>query len=102
MTKVDNPTISFIEEDAKQLYHPHEDTLDISLSIADFNNQRVLVDNGSSADILYYPALQQMMINRERLLPSNTPLVGFDGTKVFLVRTITLPVSIGTYPLQLT
>lgn len=46
MTKVDNPTISFIEEDAKQLYHPHEDTLDISLSIADFNNQRVLVDNG--------------------------------------------------------
>lgn len=30
------------------------------------------------------------------------PLVGFSGTKVFLVGTITLPVTVGTYPQQLT
>ena len=43
-----------------------------------------------------------MRIDKEHLLPSYIPLVGFGGTKVFLIRTITLPVSIGTYPPQLT
>jgi len=41
-----------------------------------------------------------MKIDKERLLPSDT-LVGFDGTKVFPVGTITLPVTIGKYPQQL-
>lgn len=49
-------------------------------------------------DILYYPAFQHMRINNEWLLPSDTPLVGFDGTKMFLIVSITLPVTIGTYP----
>ena len=43
-----------------------------------------------------------MRIDREWLLPSNTPLLGFGGTKVFPVGTITLLVTIGTYPQQLT
>ena len=54
-TKVDNPTISFTKEDARQLHHPYDNTLVISLSIADFNTRRVLIGNGSSVDILYYP-----------------------------------------------
>jgi len=40
---------------------------------------RVLIDNGSSIDILYYPAFQQMRIDKERLIPTNAPLVGFKG-----------------------
>ena len=55
-TKVNNLTIIFSEEDARCLYHPHDDALVISLSIADFNTRWVLVDNGSSANIFYYPA----------------------------------------------
>ena len=43
-----------------------------------------------------------MKVNRERLLPSNTPLVGFGGIKIFLIGTITLLVTIGLYPQQLT
>ena len=43
-----------------------------------------------------------MRIDRERLLPSDTSLIGFDGTKVLPVRTITLPETIGIYPQQLT
>ena len=55
MTKVDNPTISFTEEDARRLHYPHDDALVINLSIVDFNTQQILVDNGSSAYIHYYP-----------------------------------------------
>ena len=59
---------------------------------------RVLVDNGSSADILYYPVLQQMRIDKERLIPTNAPLVGFGGTRVFPLGAVTLSVMVGDYP----
>ena len=102
VTRVDNTAISFIEKDAQQLHHPHNNALVINLSIVDFNIRRVLVDNGSSTDILYYPAFQQMRIDKERLPHSDTPLVGFGGIKVFPIKTITLLVTIGTYYQQLT
>ena len=63
---------------------------------------RVLIDNGSSVDILYYLAFQQMRIERERLTPTNAPLVGFGGTKVFPLGAITLAVTAGDYPQQIT
>ena len=90
--------ISFTEEDARRVHHPHNNALVINLTIVDFNTRWVLVDNGSLTDILYYPAFQQMRIGRERLIPADTPLVGFGGTKVIPVGSITLPVTIVTYP----
>ena len=53
-------------------------------------------------NILYYPAFLQMRIDKEYLLPLDTSLVEFNGTKVFLVKTITLLVTIERYPQQLT
>ncbi|XP_065627213.1 uncharacterized protein LOC136066589 [Quercus suber] len=58
--------------------------------------------NGSSADILYYPAYQQMKISREQLIPTNAPLVGFGGAKVFPLGAVTLTVTAGDYPQQIT
>ena len=58
MSRMDNPTIEFLENDARRLHHPHDDALVVSLQIGDYNMHRVLVDNGSLADILYYPAFQ--------------------------------------------
>ena len=58
MPRVDNPIICFSEEDARRLHHPHDDALVVSIRVGDYNTYRVLVDNGSSADILYYPAFQ--------------------------------------------
>ena len=63
---------------------------------------QVFVDNGSSMDILYYPAFQQMRIDKERLTPTNAPLVGFGGTKVFPLGAITLSVTASDYPQQIT
>ena len=43
-----------------------------------------------------------MWINKERLVSTNAPLVGFGGTKVYPLGTITLPITIGDYPQQIT
>ena len=43
-----------------------------------------------------------MRIDRERLSPTNAPLVGFGGTKVFPLGAITLAVTAGDYPQQIT
>ena len=76
MVRVDNPIIEFSKEDARRLHHPHDDAIVVSIRVGDYNTHRVLIDNGSSANILYYPAFQQMRIDKEWLVPTNTPLVG--------------------------
>ena len=43
-----------------------------------------------------------MRIDRGRLIPTNASLVGFKGTRVFLLNAITLLVTVGDYPQQIT
>ena len=102
MARVDNSAIGFTKKDARRLHHPHDDALIVSIRVEDYNTYRVLVDNGSSADILYYPTFQQMRIERERLIPINASLVGFGGTRVYPLGVVTLPVTVGDYPQQIT
>ena len=87
-----------MDEDVARIHHPHDDAIIITLLIADYTARRVLVDNGSSADILYYPAFQQINLGRDQLHLVHSPLVGFGGMKVQLVGTIMLPVVVGAYP----
>ncbi|XP_075645172.1 uncharacterized protein LOC142616190 [Castanea sativa] len=102
MAFMDDPMIRLSEEDARRLYHPHDNALAVSIQIGDYSTHRVLVDNGSSVDVLYYPAFQKMRIGRERLIPTDAPLIGFGGTRVYLLGVVTLPVIVGDYPQQIT
>ena len=43
-----------------------------------------------------------MRIDKERLVPTNAPLVGFGGTKVFPLGAVTLSVTVGDYLQQIT
>ena len=52
MARREDPIIGFSENDARRLYHPHDDSLVVSLRVGDYNVHRMLVDNSSSADIL--------------------------------------------------
>ena len=99
---MDEQAITFTDEDSERIHHPHDDTIVITLLIAGYTTRRVLVDNGSSADILYYPAFHQMNLGRDQLRPVNSSLVGFGGMKVQPVGTISLPVVVGAYPQQIT
>ena len=48
-----SPIIGFSKEDARRLHHLHDDALVVSIRVGNYNVHRVLVDNGSSANILY-------------------------------------------------
>ena len=65
MAWINNLIIKFSEKDAQCLHHPHDDALVISIQVGDYNTHWVLVNNGSSTDILYYLAFQQIKINRK-------------------------------------
>ena len=43
-----------------------------------------------------------MRIDRDRLILTNAPLVRFGGTKVYRLGAVTLPITIGDYPQQIT
>ena len=47
--------MSFNEPNDRGVRQPHNDPLVIMLNIEGFNTKRILVDNGSSADIIYLP-----------------------------------------------
>ena len=94
----DEQAITFTNEDTERVHHPHDDAIVISLLIVDYTTRRVLIDNGSSTDILYYPTFQQMRLGRDQLHPVNSPLVGLGGMKVQPLGAITLPVVVGAYP----
>ena len=98
MAQIDNLVIGFTEENVRCLHHLHEDALMVSIRVGYYNTHQVLMDNGSFADILYYPAFQQMRIDREWLIPVNKLLVGFGGTRVHPLGAVTLFVTVRDYP----
>ena len=72
------------------------------LNIEGFNTKRILVDNGSSADIIYLPTFQQLKLDPKRLRPFESPLVSFSGDRVYPKGIVTLTVTVGAQPRQLT
>ena len=94
--------MSFNNADARGVKQPHNDPLVIVLNIEGFNTKRILVDNGSSADIIYLPAFQQLKLDPKRLCPFESPLVSFNGDRVYPRGIVTLTVTVGAQPRQLT
>ena len=71
--------IIFLEEDARGMKQPHDDPLVIMLMIKGFNARQILINNGSSTDIIYLSAFQQLKVDPKRLRPFKSPLVSFSG-----------------------
>ncbi|GAV79053.1 hypothetical protein CFOL_v3_22518 [Cephalotus follicularis] len=62
--------------------------------------KRILIDSGSSIDILYKHAFDQLRILADQLKPVKTPLVGFTGETIHPLGSINLSVVAGTVPRQ--
>ena len=94
--------ITFSYSDLKGCQHPHIDPLVIKEVVANKTIHRVLVDNGSSADIIFASAFDKMGIGREKLEPASTHLRGFSGEKVLPLGSIQLVLALGDPPSQAT
>uniref|UniRef100_A0A2N9HP43 Uncharacterized protein n=1 Tax=Fagus sylvatica TaxID=28930 RepID=A0A2N9HP43_FAGSY len=70
--RLEDVPITFSEEDARGAFYSHDDALVISLKIFGYSTRHVLIDNGSSADIIYLSAFQQMKIGKDQLRPIET------------------------------
>ncbi|GFZ19866.1 hypothetical protein Acr_28g0005710 [Actinidia rufa] len=89
-------------DDLRGLHLPHDDALVVSAVIANFNVQRILIDNGSSADILFISAFERMKVGLDKLHPFHTPLIGFGGNTTHPLGWINLPITLRTEPHQTT
>ena len=97
-----NNTITFSDSDLEGCQHPHDDPLVVRAIVANTTVHRVLIDNGSSADIIFPSALDKMGIRREKLDPVSTHLRGFSGEKVLPLGSIQLVLTLGEPPYQAT
>ena len=95
-------TITFSYSDLEGCQHPHDDPLVVRAIVANTTVHQVLVDNGSSADIIFASAFDKMGIGREKLEPVNTHLRGFSGEKVLPLGSIQLVLTLGEPPCQAT
>ena len=93
-----NTTITFSDSDLERCQHPHDDSLVIRAVVANKTIHRVLVDNGSSADIIFASDFDRMGIGREKLEPVSTHMRGFSGEKVLHLGSIQLVLTLGDSP----
>ncbi|XP_059670721.1 uncharacterized protein LOC132316231 [Cornus florida] len=77
-----NINIGFGDGDLSRVQLPHEDPLVISLLVANCMIRRVLIDPGSSANIITKTVFEQLEIPSSSIRPTSSPLMGFDGTRV--------------------
>ena len=90
--------ITFSNSDMEGCQHPHDDLLVVRAVVAIKTVHRVLIDNGSSADIILASAFDKMGIEREKLEPVNTHLRGFSREKVLPLGSIQLVLTLGDPP----
>ena len=94
--------ITFLDSDLEGCQHPHDYPLVIRAVVANKMIHRVLVDNGSSADIIFASAFDKMGIGKEKLEPVNTHLRGFSEEKMLPLGSIQLVLTLGDPPCQAT
>ncbi|XP_059654709.1 uncharacterized protein LOC132301477 [Cornus florida] len=88
-----NISIGFGDGDLSRVQLPREDPLVISLLVANCMIKRVLIDLGSSANIITKTVFEQLEILSSSIRPTSSLLMGLDGTRVDPLRVIDLSVT---------
>ena len=78
------PSLSFSKEDKQGTLQPHDDVLVVTVRIGGYDVRRVLVEQGSGAEIMYPDLYRGLNLRLEDLDTYDFPLMGFDGKMVVL------------------
>ena len=73
--------IIFTAEDPNGVHYLHGNALVVMLDVGNCMVKRILVDNKSSADIIFLSTLEKMTISSVDVQPIKVLLVGYDGNK---------------------
>ena len=84
--------MGFSDEDKIGTIQSHDDALVITLRIGGYDVKRVMVDQGSSAKIMYHDLYKGLNLKAEDLMPYSSPLVSFEGKIIILKGQVRLPV----------
>nr|CAN83046.1 hypothetical protein VITISV_015526 [Vitis vinifera] len=93
-------TIIFPPVDPTRTLQPHRDALILSLEIGDFDVRRILVDPGSSADLVQASVMSHMGHTLTGLENPGRILSGFNGSSTTSLGDIVLPVQAGPVTLN--
>ncbi|XP_043714981.1 uncharacterized protein LOC122663369 [Telopea speciosissima] len=74
--------ITFSDEDLVDIQLPHDNALVVKMIVTNCSVARILVDNGSFVNILYYDAFLKMQLTPEMLKKIDSPLYEFNGAPV--------------------
>ena len=88
--------MGFSDEDKIGTIQLHDDALVITLRIGGYDVKRVMVDQGSTTEIMYPDLDKGLNLRAEDLTPYSSPLVSFEGKIIIPKGQIRLPVQTGS------
>ena len=88
--------MGFLDEDKIGTIQPHDDALMITLRIWGYDVKKVMVDQGSTAEIMYPDLYNGLNLKAKDLTPSSSPLVSFEEKIIIPKGQIRLSVQIGS------
>ncbi|CAA7020220.1 unnamed protein product [Microthlaspi erraticum] len=89
------PTISFMDKNASELDIPHLDPLVVTLQVHDYDIAKVLIDTGSTVNLIFLETLDRKGVEQGSIKPTSRPLTGFTAEHVYSCGTVRLPVYVG-------
>nr|XP_023919984.1 uncharacterized protein LOC112031521 [Quercus suber] len=84
--------LGFSNEDKRGTIQPHDDALVVTLRIGGYDMRRVMVDEGSAAEVMYPDLYRGLNLSPQDLTAYSSPLVSFEGRSVILMGMIRLSV----------
>ena len=93
---IDTDVISFKGRATVNHTKPRSDLLVIELTIQNIDVARILIDTGSSANIIFKNTLERMKIDPSEISENPSPLVGLSGETTLALGSINLVVKAGT------
>ncbi|XP_074342005.1 uncharacterized protein LOC141679403 [Apium graveolens] len=100
--KGESADITFREIESIWVHHPHNDAFKITMLVGTMNVHRVFLDNGSSANILYYNTYKKLGFLDNDMNFEDAHVYGFTGEAVRVMGSIRLPVTLGEGALSIT
>ena len=83
--------LGFSDDDKIGTIQPHDDALVVTLRISGYDVKRVMIDQGSAADVMYPDLYKRLGPKQEDLTPYSSALVSFKGRMVASKGLIRLP-----------